>query len=307
MITRFCMRLMSLVLFVFIILFQFIGDVYSQTESTHPLINTLWDTSQKRPLTTRDLIEQLTKADHIIIGEVHGHAPHQERTAFLLGALANREIYPALVLEMLDPAGAERVAAHRRDNPEDPSALGALLRWNEQGWPSYSHYQPMMERAYAAKLPILGFENPQDETTERKRLETDKKAAPLWQAWTQAMDTAHCGLLKPEDAKNKGALQVRRDQLMAKALTQAQAEHGKAILLAGLSHIRRDRGVPAYLPSSQRTHIIALVEVDERQSPAAYIPKSLNTTRPYDTIWFTPSRGKDNTCDRLKKKGLIGS
>jgi hypothetical protein len=60
------------------------------------------------------------------------------------------------------------------------------------------------------------------------------------------------------------------------------------------------------LPQGLRVHVVALMKTDERPNPASYLPKSLTTARPYDTLWFTPSRGQDTTCERLRKKGLIG-
>ena len=99
---------------------------------------------------------------------------------------------------------------------------------------------------------------------------------------------------------------------MADALLRGVEREGRALLLAGLAHIRRDRSVPrhmgAFLKGPGDMLVIALRDVTTgKTKPDSYMPKSINgKTAPYDLIWFTPPKSSGpGTCERLKAKGLL--
>jgi hypothetical protein len=83
--------------------------------------------------------------------------------------------------------------------------------------------------------------------------------------------------------------QRARDAMLADNLL-ATTRDG-AVLIAGVGHVRVDRGVPAYLRAREPGAVIAAVaplEVrDDWTRPLDYAA-SLDGTLPYDWVWFTP-------------------
>ena len=207
--------------------------------------NDIWDPDLGRVIALEDLIDRLETAPEIRFGERHGHAPHQNRVAFLIQALAARGRYPALALEMLDPAQAEAVATYRRDRPEYARGLGVALDWPSTGWPDWGLYEPIFEAAFAARLTILGADLPR---AERQRIRDegtdevpDDPAAVL--RWRSVMKRVHCDLLGAGELDRLALLQWLRDRNMADVL----AANRPAILLAGREHVLPP-GAPLPLP-----------------------------------------------------------
>ncbi len=280
----------------------------------HPLTNKVWDVSAKAFISQRAMIKRIGAAKLVLIGERHGHSAHQNRTAFILERLGDRNIYPALVMEMLEPRQLLMVRQYRKDNPESAMGLGEALRWYKTGWPSWSFYEPIFRAAFTAKLPLIGADLPEAEQNKIKKMghREQPKDTSILTSWKMSMKAAHCNLLGELGLTNMALLQWQRDQAMAAALLHGAEREGRALLLAGLAHIRRDRSVPRYVgalfdgPGDMLA--IALMDVAAgKAKPNSYMPKSINgKTAPYDLIWFTPPKSRGpSTCKRLKAKGLL--
>ena len=86
-----------------------------------------------------------TVADVYVLGEVHDNPVHHAAQADAI-----RDIEPrAGVFEMLAQAQADEV---RDDRLGDPEALGALLGWEEAGWPDFSMYYPIFAASRGAQV-----------------------------------------------------------------------------------------------------------------------------------------------------------
>lgn len=217
--------------------------------------NDLWEPATGQTLDIATVLDRMQAAPEVKLGERHGFAPHQNRTAFLLQALAARGHYPALALEMLEPAQELAVAAYRRDNPEYARALGVALNWSQSGWPEWAFYEPIFQAAFTARLPILAADLP---AAERQRYEAegtpdrpnDPDILPRWQA---AMMKAYCNLISEDDAMKLAMKQWKRDLHMAEVLTA----HSPAILLAGREHVLPPGG-PSLLPEGVEGDYLAI-------------------------------------------------
>ncbi len=277
----------------------------------HALSNKIWRASDGQLVTVGDLVGALAKADVILVGERHGHRPHQDRVVFLLEALADRGRYPALAMEMLEPEQAEKIARFRVKEPEYSTRLGAELEWHKTGWPSWVHYDPIFSVAFTAKLPILAADLAK---AEQQRIETSAPEAAadpaITDSWRASMKAAHCDLIEPDRLERVTSLQWQRDRAMAGAVRAGLAKAGQVLLLAGREHVRRDRGVPRHLAhATQNVVVVALADVKEGDiKPEAYVParvSSVGAAPVYDYIWFTPAKAEPGACERLKGSGIV--
>lgn len=235
-------------------------------------LDKVWDPEKGIFISLRDLIDRLIDTEIILIGERHGFAPHQDRAAFLIQALADRGRYPALALEMLEPAQEPVIEAYRRKNPEYARRLGIDLDWINSGWPDWQFYEPIFDAAFSAKLDIIGADMP---LSEQRRIEAegtpDRPDDPsILLSWQDSMFKAHCGLINSERTRRLALKQWKRDQAMASAI---QGHQNGAILIAGQEHVRADRGVPRYL-EGQATQIAFVAEPSEGKGWLSWITEA---------------------------------
>lgn len=206
----------------------------------------------------------------LLWGEVHDHpALHAHRLAAFNALLAGGA-RPALVLEMLD---RDRQPELDRLRAAGADAAALVLAVGGRGW-HWPFYQPWIERALAQGLPLVAANVGRDEA---RRVMTDGLAThgfdsavpePLLAAQAQLIEASHCGLVDGPRARRMALAQVARDQAMARAL-QAHALRG-AVLLAGNGHVRRDIGVPQWLPTELRSRAWAVGRVERGDSTSAF-------------------------------------
>lgn len=211
--------------------------------------------------------------------------------------------FAALVLEMIDPEGAEKIAEYRRTQPEDASNLAMALNWGGSGWPSFQYYKPIFEIALHAKLEIAGGELPAHANKRQGSTDDDEIDPRRLASWRDTMSKAHCDLISAADLDAAARLQIARDDSMLQTASQVAGEHG-TIVVAGRSHVRRDRNLPRSMHPDEIRYI-ALIEADTRSEPRTYLPPSINGAPPFDYIWFTPAKGGETACERLRRRGLI--
>ena len=269
----------------------------SFSSTAEELAGRIWDVASGDFISTPELIQKLSGVDYVFIGERHGRAAHQNRSAFIIGALAERGSTPNIVFEMLTHEQTEIVAQYRRRAPEYALALATDLDWSNSGWPAWSYYYPIFNMAFTTKADIWGGDLTEAEQDAAMDINRPVDAKLLYYA--EQMRDAHCGLIDETRVAQLSRLQVARDVSMANALEMAGPSNG-AILIAGSSHIRKNIGVPSLLTGTKS--IVLLRETNgyvseflERSELAVSQP--LNS---YDYIWFTPKIDESSLCDRLQ-------
>ena len=278
-------------------LFVFTTPVFGETEV---LAGKIWDVNKQAFISFTDLRDQAADARFIVLGERHGRHAIQNREAFLIGALAEQQIYPTIALEMLTHAETKIVRAYRQHSPEYSLRLALDLNWSENNWPAWNFYHPIFDMAFAAKLKLVGAD-----LTDTEKEALNSSAAPLpdqddprFKHYKASMIKAHCGLIDEERANDLARLQMARDQSMAKTLMENEDPDFGAILIAGASHASKPTGVPFYLPAKS-TLTIYLFETE--QSLYAFDPETFNNDhlKGFDILWFTPKVQSESICDRL--------
>jgi len=82
-----------------------------------------------------------------------------------------------------------------------------------------------------------------------------------------------------------------------------------AVLITGVGHARRDRGVPAHLARhipDAKIASLAFLEVDPAATkPADYAARFGGEPLPFDYVWFTPKIDDADPCEKFKQARAI--
>ena len=105
---------------------------------------------------------------------------------------------------------------------------------------------------------------------------------------------SHCGAA-PEAKRLAGMVEAQRARDARMAQVLARQRRSGSVLIAGIGHVRRDRGVPLYLPDSAVLSV-AFVEIQPgKVSPRDYYD-SFASPSSFDYLWFTRRAERDDPC-----------
>jgi uncharacterized iron-regulated protein len=233
----------------------------------------------------------------LLLGETHDNAVQHALRAQALAALLARGDRPALLMEQLDRERQAAIdqAAQRADGTLDErvqavlDASGPVPGWH---WP---FYRPYLRLALQYGLPIVAANVSR---AEARRIVQQGLAAGGWRsdvpediarAQTEAIAASHCGQVDAALAARLSQAQVARDQFMARQIA-AHAARG-VVLLAGNGHVRRDIGVPRWLPAAlrERSHVVGFLEADDDDDAA------------FDEVVRTPAQTREDPCAGMRR------
>jgi uncharacterized iron-regulated protein len=258
------------------------------------------------------LVRRLASVRYRLLGEVHDNPAHHVLRAALLRALVDARVHPAVVFEQFDLSHDEALARAQAAGA-DAEALATAGELDRRGW-RWPLHEPIVAAALDLRLPVHAGNLP-GEVLDRVIREGNEgqvgaevRAAVARAPWSQVEETAledeirvgHCGKL-PEALVPRFALAQRlRDAAMALALVRAATADG-AVLIAGNGHVRRDRGVPAYLPALSSVSV-GFVEVQPGEDAASTAREARNA---YDYVWVTRAVSRPDPCKALERvKGI---
>ena len=192
-------------------------------------------------------LERWPASDALLLGEQHDAPEHQRWEADSVRWLAERGRLAALVIEMAEAGtGTDGL-------PPDANAaqVYAALRWNEAAWP-WERYRAVVMAAVAAGVPVRGGNLPRSRMRAAMQDEAlDRHLPPAALALQRnAIEEGHCGLLPADRVMPMVRIQLARDASMAQVVQQARQEGRMVLLAVGWGHVRRDLGVPTWLPAN---------------------------------------------------------
>lgn len=192
-------------------------------------------------------LERWPASDALLLGEQHDAPEHQRWEADSVRWLAEHGRLAALVIEMAEAGtGTDGL-------PPDANAaqVYAALRWNEAAWP-WERYRAVIMAAVAAGVPVRGGNLPRSRMRAAMQDEAlDRHLPPAALALQRnAIEEGHCGLLPADRVMPMVRIQLARDASMAQAVQQARQDGRTVLLAAGWGHVRRDLGVPTWLPAN---------------------------------------------------------
>jgi uncharacterized iron-regulated protein len=240
-------------------------------------------------------LPRLRAARFVLLGEVHDNPIQHRMRATLLTELLADGRPTTVVFEQMGRAEDAAIAAA----PRDAEAIADAGRLDRKGW-GWPLHKPLFEAAIAASARVAGgnLEAPQVRAIVREGLPAvpaDLRPlleGPGWsarqqQALEREIDAGHCHALPAAQWPAMALAQRARDAALAQALLSATAAGGRAVLIAGNGHVRRDLGVPHYLRAAgvPAAQIVAIgyLEEDERDAP-------------YDLVRITSSVPRDDPC-----------
>jgi uncharacterized iron-regulated protein len=266
----------------------------------------LWDVRAERFVAEEDLVARLRAARYRLLGEVHDHPAHHAMRARLLAKLAPAEVF----FEQFDREHDAALRAAQRGGA-DADALAKAGRLDKSWrWPAH---RPLVEAALAARLPVRAANL---STADARRIARagvlGAEDAPLTEIlaradWSEARDRAmrtaiidgHCGMLPGSAAPGMALAQRARDAALAQALAGGA---GPAVLIAGNGHVRRDLGVPAYLPRDAAVLSLGVLETKPGETDPRAYARGADGGAAYDIVWFTPPHPRPDPCEAFKKR-----
>lgn len=234
-------------------------------------------------------LERWPASDALLLGEQHDAPEHQRWEADSVRWLAERGRLAALVIEMAEAGtGTDGL-------PPDANAaqVYAALRWNEAAWP-WERYRAVIMAAVAAGVPVRGGNLPRSRMRAAMQDEAlDRHLPPAALALQRnAIEEGHCGLLPADRVMPMVRIQLARDASMAQVVQQARQEGRTVLLAAGWGHVRRDLGVPTWLPENFKSKV-AIAQAGQAR---AAIESEANYIHP------TPALAPRDHCAELRAR-----
>jgi uncharacterized iron-regulated protein len=296
------------------------GEWESPLERNHVLAGRIWDVQAGRFLEREALAAGLADHEFVLLGERHDNADHHRLQARVVAAIVGAGRRPAVAFEMFTADDAPALADLRTRASVTPEELRAAVRWEEKGWPEWRLYAPIAEVALREGLAIAAANPPEGWARAIRRegfaglepevvaqLALDRPFPPEHRrALADQIRRAHCGYAPDRGIPHQVDLQLARDAHMARALLDASqdAAGDGAILIAGLEHARRDRGVPAHLarqaPEARLATLGFLEVVRDHTDPARDLAERYGESPPFDFVWFTPRVDDSDPCEKFK-------
>ena len=300
---------MTLKLLVFVVnfgLFTLASGLKAETlvvqESVdHPLVGGFWSLESQGWEDPGAWLMGLQAGSWVLLGEQHDHPDHQRLARDWLEALADQGRLGVLALEMLripQQAALDAALGQKIQTPAD-------LDWPEQGW-DWAVYAELVQAGLLNAGRVLALDLPRDQQLAAYREGAARPAVSEGQAAAldELLYAGHCQLLPRERLANMRQVQLARDQAMAMAMNEAAAHEGVHLLLAGSVHVRRDLGIPRWLPGEVKMVSVLLQQVTaDKKEPQAYLPEAVDGLRAFDYIFFTPAIPPVDYCEALRRLG----
>lgn len=241
------------------------------------------------------MLERTMPTPLLLLGEQHDAPDHQHLQRELVRQLASRGELGALVLEMA-PRG-HSTHALRRDATE--AEVQAALNWAQAngGWP-WPVYGPVVMSAVRAGVPVLGGNLPKSEQAAamiNAALDGMLERDAFLEQQTN-IRKGHCDLLPESQIVPMTRVQIARDLAMAQTAMRALRREQTVLLVAGNEHVRRDLGVPRFLPAR-----LAFKVVQSRAQPNT-LEDPVATTSHADLLWTSPPQPLRDYCADLKRQ-----
>lgn len=240
----------------------------------------------------------------LLLGEVHDNAAGHALRLRALERLLSRGARPALLMEQFDRERQPEIDWLLQASPgvapsdhDHDATVDALVQLGDQppgGW-SWAFYRPVLKLALQHRLPVVAANVSRTDArlVVRQGLQARgfqaEVPADIVRAQAAAIEQSHCGAVDAATAARLAQAQVARDQFMARQL-QAHAERG-AVLLAGNGHVRRDIGVPRWLPPELRgrSHAVGYLETGDDEAAA------------FDEALFSAPQPRPDPCAAMRR------
>ncbi|PLQ02604.1 hypothetical protein CYJ10_00920 [Cupriavidus pauculus] len=239
---------------------------------------------------------KFTDKSYVLLGEVHDSAPAQQQRLQALTRAVEAGWRPAIAMEQFDRERQPDIERARRERPHDADYLIEQAGGAKSGW-DWTLYKPVVALALQYNLPLRAANLSRADAAKIVRggygdvFANDQQTAlgldgalpaDIVTAQTAALDAGHCGHFPKAMLPGMLNAQAARDAVMAQTL-RPYASRG-AVLIAGNGHVRRDIGVPRWLP-----------ERDTRVLSVGYIETD-SPDKGFDVVVRVPAQEREDPC-----------
>jgi uncharacterized iron-regulated protein len=269
------------------------------------------------------LAEAMRRAPVVLLGEVHDNAAQHATRAQALRLLLQGGARPALAFEQFDRGLQAQIDQVRRESGAGVEArVDRLVALGKGGW-NWDLYRPFLRAALEYDLPIVAADLSRADAMRVaqggfaavfdgaaiERFGLDRLPASLQRAQEQAVEAGHCHQMPESMLPPIARAQIARDATLAWSIEPFAARG--VVLLTGNGHVRRDIGVPHFLPAPVRARLvgIGLIEgdapalqardVNEAGQADAQADADAGPADAYDVAFFTPVQSRPDPCAAL--------
>lgn len=233
----------------------------SELVANEPSSADFWlDLYNGEEITEPQLLEDLSHAGVIYVGEVHTLERHHRTQVNLLEKLARNGLHLALGLEQIE--ARHQPAVDRFNNKQlDFDGLAKEIAWEKQ-WKNYEQYRPLCEAAQKHDIPVIGLNAPAeiiraiargggiDSLTPEQREQLPSEIVtddPAYEKLMNLMLAVHM-TMDPKKLRPIFEAQVARDETMAtniaKATHSSEGSIRTVLVVCGRGHISYGLGTP---------------------------------------------------------------
>ena len=234
----------------------------------------------------------------LLLGEVHDNAEQHQQRAARFKALLEAGARPALLLEQFDRERQADIDKAIVQGKDADALIAAATSETKTGW-NWAFYKPFISLALQYQLPVIAANVSRSDAS---RIYTQGLLAngfiadipdDIGKEQTKEILQSHCGLIDNKQAAQMSNIQVARDQFMARQIQVYQSRG--VVLLAGNGHVRKDIGVPRWLPTSvlNNTRVVGYLE--------ALGSTSTKTSLSFDEVITTTEQKRSDPCESMRQ------
>jgi uncharacterized iron-regulated protein len=253
----------------------------------------------------RALVQAMQGHRIVLLGEVHDNAAQHALRAAAVRQWVTQGARPAIAFEQFDREHQPDIERARRERPADADYLIAQAKGSgDWRWESY---RPFVALALEYDLPIVAANLSRGEAMRvankgwpalfdpatRGALGLDALPAAFRRKHEEAIALGHCNQLPADALPALARAQMARDIVMAQSIPP-YADRG-IVLLAGNGHVRRDIGVPFWLPADAARAAISIGMLERDDSS---VPESATD---FDAYVITDRAERPDPCKELAK------
>lgn len=272
----------------------------AEVRQDHPLVGQLWRVDDETFVTWQDFRQTLPRSGWLLLGEQHDHPDHHQLQRWFIERIASGDNLGNVAMEMIATDQQEAIDQWQGD-PAD--VRPADLNWPERGWPWVNYYQQVTAALNFGDRLLAGDLSITEKQAVREESETIERLSESHSAFlADLVVTSHCNLFPADRADPMVAMQIARDQFMARQLERHSVAQKVSVFIAGAGHVRADYGVPVWLPEDLPFTTIIFVAVGVAENPAEYLADRYNGQAPADYILFVPALPERDYCAELRQQ-----